>query len=148
MGLWDEAMDHQITESRRMRQHLWFITRAAVYPVRQTELGSYFIEAINDTINAGVRREIAGTTFIPNRILNALLLYLFVAAGVLGYLSGDRARRQYLAPGLLFALFAIAIILIIDLDRPRAGSIQVSQKPLEDLVASFNQARLPVTPSR
>jgi hypothetical protein len=39
---------------------------------------------------------------------------------------------------MLFALIALAISLILDLDRPRRGSIQVSQQPLAQLVAELS----------
>jgi hypothetical protein len=42
---------------------------------------------------------------------------------------------------LLYALFSFAIIVIVDLDRPRSGSIQVSQTALEEVVADLDRLR-------
>jgi hypothetical protein len=47
---------------------------------------------------------------------------------------------------LLFALFAMAIILILDLDRPRAGSIEVPQTALVNLVAALDKVPLHAPP--
>jgi hypothetical protein len=41
------------------------------------------------------------------------------------------------AAPILFVLLTLAITLILDLDRPRTGSILVSQAPLLDLKASL-----------
>ena len=143
-GRWDDKMDRQVKRSHELRQTLWDETHAAVYPVRTTELGSSLLEAIGDTLTVGTRRELSGQAHIPNRIFNALLLYLLVASAVLGYLMGDETGRMRTATALLFALFAAAIILILDLDSPRAGSIQVSQQSLEALLANLDRVDLPM----
>lgn len=145
-GVWDEHMEAQVKRSHQLKRQLWDQTQAAVYPVRETELASYFVDAMNETLNVGTRRELAGVAHIPTRILASLLLYLLVASTVLGYLLGDSAGRYRHATTLLFALFAISIIVILDLDSPRSGSIEVSQQGLEDLVANLDRLKLPAAP--
>ena len=135
-------MDPQVKRSHQLKRQLWDLTQSAVYPVRETELASYFLDAMNEALNAGTRRELAGAAHIPTRILVALLLYLLVASAALGYLLGESAGRYRHAATLLFALFAISIIVILDLDQPRSGSIQVSQRGLEDLVANLDRVKL------
>ena len=144
-GLWDERMEQQLKRSRMLRDKLWDETHAAVYPVRQTELGVLLVDAMNETLNVGEERELVGRAQVPSRIFDALFLYLFVAAGMLGYMLGDQSSRLRHASILLFVLFAVAFMLILDLDRPRAGTIQISQQPLEDLVAMMDRqaARAP-----
>jgi hypothetical protein len=142
-GLWNIRMEQQLERSRQLRQQLWNETRQTVYPVRETDLASSFVESVNSTFDAGLRREWAGTAHIPDRIVNALLLYLIVTSAVLGYLSGKQRSGLRLPSYFLFALFASAIVLILDLDRPRGGTIKVSQKPLEELVATLDRVKLP-----
>src|SRR5437762_6391114 len=64
-GIWDERMAVKLVYSHQLQGRLWDETRAAVYPVRQTELASYFVEAMNQMLDIGTRRELAGRTHIP-----------------------------------------------------------------------------------
>lgn len=151
----DEAGDQQLAQSDRMRPRLWSETRAAVFPVRTTELGSYFVEAMNGLFEVGTRRAVASRAYVPARIINVLIIYLLVASATLGFLMGDR-RGLRKASTLLLALFVLAISLILDLDRPRAGAIRVPQRALEEVVAGMDEdARrgdpnpgLPLVPAR
>jgi len=56
---------------------------------------------------------------------------------MLGFaLTGVRARQRP-ATIVLFVLFALAIVLILDLDRPQRGTIRVDQPPMQNLVDGF-----------
>jgi hypothetical protein len=146
-GLWNETMQRQLEQSRHLRQKLWEEARSGAYPYRDTDLGSYIVEGANDLLTIGTRRELAGTEHIPDRILNSLLLYLIAASATLGYLSTGEAKRVRVASTLLFTLMALAIVLILDLDRPRAGSIKVPQAALVTLVTTLDQVQLHAAPS-
>jgi hypothetical protein len=146
-GLWDARMEAQLARSLALRTRLWDETRTAVYPVRETELGSYFIEAINELLNVGTRRQLAGRANIPARIIDVLFIYMIAAAAVLGYLLGDRPGLKRQATTVLLLLFTIMIMTILDLDRPQSGAIQVPQRALEELVARLDRdAPPPVRP--
>jgi len=138
-GLWNEQMDAKVENARALRVRLWDATHAAVYPVRETELASYFLDAMNETLNVGTRREIAGRAHVPTRILNILLLYLLAAAVALGYVVANESRGRRQAAMLLVALFALAMLLILDIDRPQSGTVNVPQRALEDLVAMLDR---------
>ena len=47
------------------------------------------------------------------------------------------SRRERWSTTFLFLLFTLALVLIIDIDRPIDGGINESQKPMEDLQASL-----------
>ena len=136
-GVSTEDIARQSAESEALRAQLWKETRAAVFPVRQTELGSYFVEAMNNALGVGTRRILAGYARIPKQILDVQFIYLVVAAGVLGYLLGIERNSRRFASGLLIFLFVLAFVLILDLDRPHSGAIKVSQRGIEELVATW-----------
>ncbi len=59
------------------------------------------------------------------------------SAAILGYaLTGTRSR-QHPSTIVLFALLTLAILLILDLDRPQNGTIRIDQPPMTRLVAGF-----------
>ena len=131
-------MDRRYGESERLRAALWNETRQAVFPVRETELGSYVVEGMNNMLDVGSRRTVAGRSHIPRQILYIQFIYLIVSAGVLGYLYGAEGNRRRFASTLLIALFVLAFVLILDVDRPRSGSVKVSQSALQELVARMD----------
>jgi hypothetical protein len=148
-GLWDERVEAQVKASLDVRNALWDAAHDALMPVRETDQASYFLEATNETFNVGTRRQLLGSAHIPTRIIDVMLLYLLVSAGVLGFLMGGRPSGQRLASTLLLALFSVAIVLILDVDRPRSGTITVPQRAMEELVATLDrdQARRGQAPS-
>jgi hypothetical protein len=133
-GRWNDEMERQLSNSQHLRGQFWEKARLAAYSVRQSDLGPSFMQAAADVVNIGRHRELAARVHIPDRIMYTLLSYLIVVSGVLGFLSADQSNRFRLASVLLFALMAVAIVLIIDLDHPTTGSIRVPQTPIVELV--------------
>jgi hypothetical protein len=142
-GLWDAQKQVQLERSQHLREHLWNVTRDSVMPYRGTDLGVSVAEGVNDVLNVGRRRELAGIAHIPDRVMNALIIYMIASSALLGYLTASQPYRLRAASSLLFVLMALAIVVILDLDRPRAGSILVPQTALENLVADLDKAQLP-----
>ena len=75
---------------------------------------------------------------IPAHVLELLVLYTIMSAGIVGYVMNASGRRHLAVTTILFGLLALAITLILDLDRPRRGSILVSQQPMIDVRASMH----------
>ena len=138
-GIWDEQTEAQMKLSLALRTQLWDQTRTAVFPVRETEMASYFLETINDVLNIGTRRQVAARAHIPTRIMDVLFIYIAVAAAVLGYMLGDQPGGNREATAVLLFLFSMMIITIVDLDRPQAGALQVPQVAMEELVATLQR---------
>ncbi len=97
------------------------------------------LEAIDAMFNVAASRRAALEFVIPHTLLAALLLYGVIAAAFLGY-SHPVKRRYFLASTIQFVLLALAFTLIIDLDRPRTGLVEVSQAPLYRAAAFIHQA--------
>ena len=136
-GTSDAAIKQLAAQSRALREKFWDEARIAIFPVRDTERGSYLVEATNEMIEVGNRREVAGRSHVPSRILDVSLVYLLICAGLLGYL---RARKGGGRQGstVVLVLFVFVIMLILDIDSPRNGTILVPQRAMEDMVASLD----------
>ena len=134
-----QELASRANQNEQIRARLWKQTRDAIFPVRETELASYFVEAMNNMLDIGTRRILAGRAHVPPQILDALFLYLLVAATVLGALMGREGQKQRYSSTLLIILFVLGIVLILDIDRPREGSIKVSQRGLEELVTAMDK---------
>lgn len=137
-GIWKAENDGMLNRSRQLRLRVWTEARAGALPIRDTDLGTYLVESANETMNIGARRELVARSHIPTRILDVLMLYTLVSSGVLGFLIGDERRGLRQASSLLLILYSVAFILIIDLDRPQAGTVKVPQTALEELIKSLD----------
>jgi hypothetical protein len=138
-GLWDQGAEGKMKQSIALRTRLWEQTRTAVLPVRETDMASYFVEAVNDVLNVGTRREVAARVHIPARIMDVLFIYIAVAAMVLGYMMGEHPAGNREASAILLLLFSMMIVTIVDLDRPQAGALRVPQVALEELSATLQR---------
>jgi len=118
-------------------------------PIATTTLTPFVGESINLVLDIGVEREALNAAKVPATVLGALILYTLLTAAVLGYaLTGARARHRP-ATIILFALLVLAILLILDLDRPQGGTIRIDQTPMGQLVAGFSPtSTAPRTASR
>jgi len=93
----------------------------------------FFIEALNETIDSAERRRAAFARHVPESVLFLVFITFVMTTATLGYASGISGHRVTV-PGLtLVVLIAFVVYLIIDLDRPRRGMIQVNQSSLIEL---------------
>jgi hypothetical protein len=80
---------------------------------------------VNETIDFAAARKAALANRLPGSVVLTLVVY---AAGILGQVT---RRGSQASAFLLFILLTLAITLILDLDRPRTGSIVVSQASIK-----------------
>ena len=74
---------------------------------------------------------------MPEVVLFLLFAMVVLTTAKLGYASGIAGHRVTLAAFVLVVLIGVVVYLIIDLDRPRRGTIQVSQQILLALQKSI-----------
>jgi hypothetical protein len=101
------------------------------------QLSRGLMDAMNDSFDLASARVAMRQAHIPDRVLAILLLYAFLSAVMLGYILSANGRPHRIATAMLLALMTLALIVILDLDRPRTGAILVSQQPMIDLKASL-----------
>ena len=69
----------------------------------------------------------------PETVLLLLIVGAALSLGMVGYSAGLTGRRSPLSAVVLVIALGAVIMIVVDLDRPREGFIQVSQQPLLDL---------------
>jgi hypothetical protein len=87
--------------------------------------------------DAASRRKAERNARIPARVLDVVSLYALMSAGIVGYVLGRKGRRHSLVTAILFLLLTLAMILILDLDRPWSGGITLSAQPIIDARAGL-----------
>jgi hypothetical protein len=112
--------------------------RSRLWPRWRPRRWAPFVGAsINSVLDIGVEREAMNDARVPLTILRGLVFYALLTAAILGYgLTGARARHRATTV-MLFTLLTLAIVLILDLDRPQGGTIRIDQTPMTQLVAGF-----------
>lgn len=138
-GMWNRDAEKLLSASHAARERLWARIRLALLPLRQTDFASNILEPMNQAFDLGTKRELLSRTSIPARIFEMLLIYTLISAAMLGYVVGDSGRARQAAAILLVWLYTLAFVMILDLDRPQAGSIKVPQLALEELAASMDR---------
>lgn len=96
-----------------------------------------FVASLNDMIDALATRDAAINRHVPELVLYLLFGTFVLLGGVIGYSSAITDVRPGLPVYSLMILIIILVFLIMDLDRPRRGLIEVDQSKLISTVAAM-----------
>ncbi len=123
-----------IDRSVVIQNQIWAIAQEVARTTDKGDLVALFIESLNDTIDIHETRVTAGLyARVPETVLLLLIGGSALSLGMVGYSAGLTKRRSLLSAVVLILALGAVIMIVIDLDRPREGFIQVSQQPLLDL---------------
>lgn len=119
----------------RLLTEIWAAVSAARESALSHGLTTALLMTFNEVIDLDTERKIAWRLRVPTEVLFLLLVFLAVTAGVVGHqVDGPRGKRAALV---LFALLAVSITVITDINRPMAGSGRESQEAMRMLLASL-----------
>jgi uncharacterized membrane protein YidH (DUF202 family) len=126
-----------IDRSNALQEALWQQAEAVSMKDNSMVPTGLFIQTLNEMIDNQGKRLAA----LRNRVPNVVPLVLFgiaaVASAFAGYASGSDAKRYRLPVYTTGVVVVAVIMLILDLDRPSAGFIEISQQPMIDTAASI-----------
>lgn len=124
----------------KANQTLDSVWRYALQAAKEDErpvTSGLFIQSLNALIDSYGKRDAELDRHVPEVVL-FLLYFAFLMTGVIvGYASGIAGHRASLVTYIMVALIVLLVFIIIDLDRPRRGLIEVSHKSLIDLQAAI-----------
>lgn len=125
-----QAYNQQISE---IQNKLWSIAVAAAHDDPRPVTTGAFISSLNEVIDSQGKRNAFLQLHVPEVVLLLLFLIFIISGGILGYSSGLNGRRITIPTLIVFFLITLIVFLIIDLDRPKRGLIQVDQSLMEEL---------------
>lgn len=114
-----------------LQARIWAATGAAIRTPEGAQIVTPLLGATNEMFDLASSRHAAFDARVPGRTLRVLIIYAFCAAAIMGYSLAVIGRRHLIPSAGLFALVALAISLILDLDSPRRGAVRVPQAPIE-----------------
>jgi hypothetical protein len=114
---------------------IWTATEAA-FPSMRYDFSISYLDTMNQMIDMDTVRKAGRQAHVPPAVFTLLFLYQYMTAAVLGYVMVGRNGRW--ASAFLLLLFALAVIFVIDIDRPVGGAFEESQEPMLWLQASLH----------
>jgi hypothetical protein len=125
-----------IAKAESVFADLW---RIAATEARETgtPVSMGVVASLNDMIDALATRDAAISRHVPELVLYLLFGTFVLLGGVIGYSSAITGVRPGVPVYSLMTLIIILVFLIIDLDRPRRGLIEVDQSKLISAVAAM-----------
>jgi len=124
----------RITRSAEILDELWTIAEDLARSTPESEVLGLYILTLNDTIDMSEARLNAGLyARVPETVLLLLVIGSALTLGMVGYSAGLTRKRSPLTAIVLIVVLGAVITLVVDLDRPQGGFIEVSQQPLLDL---------------
>ncbi len=123
-----------IARSSEVLDELWLIAEDVARSPDANDVTALFVESLNETIDLNTTRIIAGVfARVPETVLWLLVGGSVLSLGMVGFSAGTTGQRSVLTAVVLVLAFGAVLVLVIDLDRPQDGFIQVSQVPLIQL---------------
>jgi hypothetical protein len=132
----------KIARAGQLHAKLWSITEELARTTPQSDVLALFIVSLNETIDLHATRVTAGVNArVPVTVIVLLFVGSMLTLGMVGYNAGLTRRRSSLTGVILIVVLSAVISLIIDLDRPRDGFLEVSQQPLIELQEQIGAPR-------
>ena len=122
-----------LRQAKLIEAQLWSHAVMAAEQDGRSISSGLFIQSLNELIDASSTRKAANSRHVPEIVIFLLFATVVITTATLGFASGIAGHRVTLAALVLVVLIALVVYLIIDLDRPRRGSIQVSQESMLSL---------------
>lgn len=128
-------------ETARVLQSLWSTVRQTVHEDASVVPTGLYVQALNEAIDAYGRNDAELTRHVPEVILLLLYATFLMTAGVVGYGAGLGSHRPLIVTYVMMALLVTVAFIIVDLDRPRRGLIEVDRSSLIKLQDSIDRER-------
>lgn len=128
-----DAYNNKITT---LQSELWALAIAATNIDPRPVTTGAFVKSLNDVIDAQGKRNALLQMHVPEVVLILLFIVFISSGGIMGYSAGLSGKRVVAPIILVSLLITLIVFIIIDLDRPKRGLIQVNQGVMTELQTS------------
>ena len=133
-----KVMADQVARSNALQADLWARAVALSASASPQSLPvQRYISSLNEMNNVAEKRITALRNHVPVVITFMLAGTAIIAMGFSGYSAGMGGGRRRYASVIMTILIAGLIVLMLDLQRPDRGSIEIPTQPLQDTLAAF-----------
>lgn len=121
-----------------LQNKLWSLAIAATNDDPRPVTTGAFVKSLNDVIDSQGKRNALLQMHVPEVVLILLFIVFISSGGFMGYSAGLSGKRVFAPIILVSLLITLIVFIIIDLDRPKRGLIQVNQSVMIELLSSIN----------
>jgi hypothetical protein len=123
-----------IAKSSELARQMWTIEVTVAQSGNNSDLIASLGESLNEIVTVGEQRVVAGVyARVPPTIMLLLLAGSALSLAMVGYSAGINGRRSLLSATVLIITLGVVTTLVVDLDRPSEGLVNVSQQALVDV---------------
>jgi uncharacterized membrane protein YtjA (UPF0391 family) len=130
-------MEQDVARSLVIQTQLWQQATALTKAAPQSLPTYRFVASLNEMNNIHERRLTALRFHVPSEVMFMLVAVAMVAMGFTGYHAGAIGANRRVANLIMSVTVAVLIMLIVDLDRPSRGLIEVPAQALVDATQSI-----------
>ncbi len=121
-----------------LQNELWSLAISATNVDPRPVTTGVFVKSLNDVIDSQGKRNALLQMHVPEVVLLLLFIVFISSGGIMGYSSGLSGKRIVAPIILVSLLITLIVFIIIDLDRPKRGLIQVNQGVMTELLHSIS----------
>lgn len=125
-------LERDTARSLDLQARLWQEAVAVTATAPQSLPAYRFVASLNELNNIHERRLTALRYHVPGAVMFMLIGVAMVAMAFTGYHAGGRENRGRVATLIMSLVVTVVIMLIVDLDQPARGLVEVSVRPLTD----------------
>ena len=129
-----------LQRTNSLQSEIWALART-VAERSPTPISGLLLTSLNEMIDLSLTNRRNLNAHVPAYILRLLLTVSIFAVGAVGYGFGLVGSRQLLLSVVLLAVWTLAIVLIIDIDRPQTGEVRIDPAPLVWTLQGFGPAK-------
>jgi hypothetical protein len=133
----EDRLGELVGQATRIQDALWEHARRSAETDPNWVTSGLFVQALNDMIDSLGRRDAAIHRHVPEAVLLLLLGTFVMTVAIVGFGTGVVGQRPSWVSVVMVVLIVGLVLVILDLDRPRRGLIEVSEKNLLDLQRSM-----------
>jgi hypothetical protein len=125
-------LERDVAQSLELQTRLWQQAVAVTATDPQSLPVYRFVASLNEMNNIHERRLTALRYHVPGEVMFMLIGVAMVAMGFTGYEAGATQSRRRVATLIMSLMVAVVMLLVVDLDRPARGLVQVPVQALVD----------------
>lgn len=133
MSTVDRALPKMLAESDRLQSQLWSHAIAIAQEQPGSPVAALFISTLNDMIDLQSKRLAAFHNRVPEIILWLLYVFAAFAVFITGYVAAFGNRKSTVALVPMIGVLALALWIIVDLDRSQQGFMKINQDSMQRL---------------
>jgi hypothetical protein len=133
-----EEMDAALAQSNTIQEQLWQKLSGIIVENNAMVPTGLYMNTINEMIDDQDKRLAAIRNQVPVIVIFGVFGIALIAVTFVGYTVGLEKQSSRLQVCVLSLVNALVFLLIMDLNRPSAGYLRVSQQPLLDAAANVD----------